>query len=152
MRSTIISLAACIGFALAAYADEVDSQAPVAEDAKPDAVVTLSGGSVAAGIGYTWGRGELAYQDRTYQFSIKGLSIVDVGASNYTATGNVYNLKKLADFSGNYTAVGAGFTIAGGGTGVYLRNDHGVVVKVRGKDVGLKFKLSAEGVRVALKE
>jgi hypothetical protein len=100
----------------------------------PDATLTLKGGSIAAGIGYTWGDGELEYRDSSRRFSIKGVSVVDVGAS---------------DFSGNYVAAGAGLAIAGGGTAVYLKNEHGVIVKLIATDVGLKFTLSAEGVNVA---
>ena len=151
MRSMILSLAACTLLCTAVYAGEASSSAPVADDAQPDGTVTLKGGSVAAGIGFTWGHGELKYQDASHDFTIKGVSLVDVGATGYTASGHVYNLKQLSDFSGDYFAAGAGIAIAGGGTAVYLKNDHGVVIKLIATDVGLKFKLSGEGVHVALK-
>jgi hypothetical protein len=152
MRRMMVSLAACTLLSAVAYADDSGSSAPVAEDARPDAMLTLKGGSVAAGIGYTWGHGDLEYHNSSRSFSIKGVSIVDVGATNFSASGQVYNLKKLADFSGNYVAAGAGITIAGGGTALYLKNEHGVVVKLITTDVGLKFTLSADGVHVALKK
>ena len=151
MRAMFVSLVACTLVGAAAFAGGTESQAPVADDAQPDAEVTLQGGSVAAGVGFTWGHGELKYRNATHPFSIKGVSIVDVGATDFSAKGIVYNLQNVADFSGNYLAVGAGITIAGGGTAVYLKNEHGVVVKLIGTDVGLKFKLSADGVHVALK-
>jgi hypothetical protein len=151
MRNMIISLAACTLLSAAVYASEADSSAPVADSATPDGTVALKGGSVAAGIGYTWGHGELKYRDAPYQFSIKGVSIVDVGVTDYTATGSVYNLRDLSDFAGNYVAAGAGITVAGGGTAVYLKNEHGVVIKLVSTDVGLKFNLSANGVHIALK-
>lgn len=87
----------------------------------------------------------------TYQFSITGVSIVDVGATNYTAAGSVYNLKDLSDFAGNYVAAGAGITVAGAGTAVYLKNEHSVIINLISTDVGLKFTLSADGVHIALK-
>jgi hypothetical protein len=148
----IVSLAACTLLSAAAYADDSDSSAPVAEDAQPDATLALKGGSVAAGIGYTWGHGELEYHNSSQRFSIKGVSIVDVEATNFSASGYVYNLSKLQDFSGNYAAAGAGITVAGGGTALYLKNEHGVIVKLISTDVGLKFTLSAEGVHVALQK
>lgn len=151
MRNIIVSLAACTLFCAASYASESNSSTPVAENATPDGTVTLKGGSVAAGIGYTWGNGELKYRDASHQFTIKGVSIVDVGATNYTATGSVYNLRHLSDFAGNYVAAGAGITVAGGGTAVYLKNEHGVIIKLISTDVGLKFTLSADGVHIALK-
>ena len=152
MRSTMISLVAGTLLCTAAYAGEAESSAPVANEAQADATVTLRGGSVAAGIGYTWGHGELTFGDSSRPFSIKGVSIVDVGATDYTAKGNVYNLKSVSDFSGNYVAAGAGITLAGGGTALYLKNEHGVVIKLISTDVGLKFKLSADGVHVALSD
>jgi len=149
MRNTILSLAAGALLWSAAYAD--NSAAPVADDAKPDATLTLQGGSVAVGIGYTWGHGELSYGESSHKVSISGISVVDVGATDFSAAGTVYHLNKLSDFAGNYTAAGAGVTIAGGGTAVYLKNDHGVVIKLVATDIGLKFKLSAEGVHIELK-
>lgn len=150
MRSTTVSLVACTLLYAAAYAGGAEPSSPVANEAQVDATLTLKGGSVAAGIGYTWGHGELTYGGSSRPFSIKGVSIVDVGATDYTAKGNVYNLKSIADFSGNYVAAGAGITVAGGGTAVYLKNEHGVVIKLIATEIGLKFKLSADGVHVAL--
>jgi hypothetical protein len=150
MRSMLVSLAACAVLSVAAYAGAADKSAPVADDATPDGSVSLKGGSVAVGVGYTWGHGELTYRDGAHQFSIKGVSVVDVGATNFSAAGSVYNLKQLADFAGNYAAAGAGITLAGGGTAVYMKNEHGVVIKLTAADVGLKFKLSADGVHVSL--
>lgn len=151
MRNTIVSLVAAVVLYTAAYAGDAET-APVANEAQPDATVTLKGGSVAAGVGYTWGHGELRYGDSTRPFSIKGVSIVDVGATDFTAKGNVYHLKNISEFSGNYAAAGAGITLAGGGTALYLKNEHGVVIKLISTDVGLKFKLSADGVRVSLSD
>ena len=151
MRSMMVSLVACSLLCAAAYAGDTNSSAPVADDASPDATLALKGGSVAVGIGYTWGHGELNYNDGSYKFTIKGVSIVDVGATDYTASGHVYRLKQLSDFAGNYVAAGASFAVAGGGTAQYLKNEHGVIIKLVATDVGLKFSLAAEGVHIALK-
>jgi hypothetical protein len=150
MRGMIL-LIPCLSLWTAAYAGNSDSTSPVPDNAQPDATVTLSGGSVAAGIGYTWGHGELKASDQSKKFSIKGISVVDVGASGFDANGNVYNLKTLADFSGTYVAAGAGVAVINGVTAVYLRNEHGVVIKLIANTTGLKFNLSADGVRIALK-
>ena len=151
MRNMMALLSACTVLCGAAYAADSDSSAPVGDSVTPDGTVSLKGGSVAVGIGYTWGHGELNYGKGSHDFSIKGISVVDVGATNFTAAGNVYHLTKLSDFSGNYVAAGAGVTVAGGGTAVYLKNEHGVVIKLVATDVGLKFTLSADGVHVNLK-
>jgi hypothetical protein len=150
MRSTIW-LPLCFSLWAVAFADTAESTGPVPDDAKPDGTLTLSGGSVAAGIGYTWGHGELTTAGRSQSFAIKGISVVDVGATGFDASGNVYNLKSLADFSGTYVAAGAGVAVVNGVTVEYLRNEHGVVIKLIAKDKGLKFNLSADGVRIPLK-
>jgi hypothetical protein len=123
-----------------------------AQEETPDGTVKLSTGSVAAGIGFSWGGGVLTYQGKEYPFSVSGLSVADVGISQAEASGSVYHLKNLADFNGNYTGVGAGATIAGGGGGMALKNQNGVVLNLVGTTKGLKFKLSVDGVKLTLKQ
>lgn len=124
----------------------------LAQEKMPDATLRLSTGSVALGIGYTWGGGTLTYQGKEYPFSIDGLSVVDVGISKAEANGTVYNLKRLEDFNGTYTGVTAGATVAGGGGAATVRNQNGVVIDLLGTTVGLKFKLSVDGVKMTLKK
>ena len=124
----------------------------LAQEKKPDATLHLTTGSVAVGIGYTWGKGVLTYQGKEYPFSIDGLSVVDVGISKAEANGRVYNLTKLEDFNGNYAGVTAGATVAGGGGATTVRNQNGVVIDLLGTTVGLKFKLSVDGVKMTLKK
>ena len=127
-----------------------DSSHDTVTGAQPDGTVDLTGGSVAAGIGFSWGHGTLNYGGQSHSFKISGLSIVDVGATNISAAGQVYNLKNLADFNGNYVAMTAGMTVAGGGSAAYLKNEHGVVIKLHSTEAGLRFNLSAEGIKVTL--
>jgi hypothetical protein len=118
----------------------------------PDATVDLTGGSVAAGMGYAWGHGSLIFRGKKRTFKLSGLPVVDVGASHLTGSGVVYNLKDLSDFSGIYTATTAGITIAGGGSAAVLRNEHGVVIKLISQTQGLRANLSAKGgIAVKLK-
>jgi hypothetical protein len=122
-----------------------------AEDT-PDATLKLSGGSVAVGVGYTWGGGTLTYKGKTYPVELSGLSIADVGASKIEASGSVYHLNKLADFDGNYTAATAGMTIAGGGSATAMQNQNGVVINIVSTTQGLKFALAASGVSMKIKK
>jgi hypothetical protein len=48
-------------------------------------------------------------------------------------------------------AAGAGVAIVNGVTAVYLRNEHDVVIKLIANTKGLKFNLSADGVRITLR-
>lgn len=158
MRTSMVSVVASALLLSGALVDAQDATTPATSDETPDAVTgtaadgtfSLSGGTVAAGIGYSWGHGELNFGGQSHAFKISGLSIVDVGAANISASGRVYNLKNLSDFNGNYVAVTAGMTVAGGGSAAYLKNEHGVVIKLHSSDVGLRFALSADGMKVKL--
>jgi uncharacterized protein YjeT (DUF2065 family) len=118
--------------------------------AAPDGQLRLTGGAVAAGIGYVWGSGRLDFGG-AHTVKISGLSIIDVGAAKIDAHGSVYNLKKLSDFNGTYTSFAAGATIAGGGGVAYLRNQNGVVIRLGSATEGLRFNLSASGVTLRVK-
>ncbi len=132
------------------FADS-DASISTSKQAAADGSVQWSGGAVAAGIGYTWGDGSLAFRGEKHDFTVSGVSIVDVGATSMSVSGDVYHLNNLSDFSGNYFALSAGGTLAGGGSVVYLQNEHGVVIKVSATEVGLRFSLAAGGLSVALK-
>ena len=117
-----------------------------ADNAAPDGALSLSGGAIAAGIGFVWGSGSLTFQGAPHPVKVTGLSVVDVGAAKIDASGSVYHLKALKDFNGTYTAFAAGATVAGGGGAAYLKNQNGVVIKLNSTSTGLRFNLSASGV------
>jgi hypothetical protein len=123
--------------------------AAAAEQA-PDATIELSGGAVAAGIGYSWGKGILDYQGKQYKLKVSGLSIADVGASEYTASGSVYNLHNVRDIEGTYTAAEAGATVAGGASATAMQNAKGVIIRMTATRQGLQFTLAAKGVTIKL--
>src|SRR5262249_50721384 len=116
----------------------------------PDATLALSGGSVAVGIGFSWGKGTLTYQGKTYPVKVEGLSVGEVGVDRATAVGNVFNLKKLDAFSGNYAAAGAGGTLGGGAGISTMRNQKGGVIELKSTTQGASLKLAAEGLRLTL--
>jgi hypothetical protein len=138
-----IALAFCVSYSLV----EVHSAAP---RNVPTATIELSGGSVAAGVGYTWGSGTLIFEGKKYPIKVDGISIVHVGVSEYTASGTVYNLEKLHDINGVYTAVSAGAAIAGGASATAMKNSHGVLIQMVSTHAGLNFSLGPKGVRITL--
>ena len=140
LRMIALAFALMAVFAVAALAQE-----------KPDATLTFSGGSVSVGIGYSWGSGVLTYQGKDYPFSVDGLSVGVVGGSSVTATGDVYNLKKLQDFNGNYTAATAQGTLGGGAGATAMQNQASVVIKLVSTTQGIEFKLASSGVKITLK-
>lgn len=117
-----------------------------------DATIRFSGGSVAAGIGWSWGKGTLTYKGKDYPVSVKGLSLGKLGITGVTATGEVVNLKKLQDFDGNYTGVGAGITLAGGRSAVTIKNQNGVRVRVISTTRGADLTVGMGGVDLRIKK
>ena len=115
----------------------------------PDATVEFSGGSVAAGIGYTWGTGMLTYQGRLFRLQVSGLSIADIGISSYTASGDVYNLPKPSDIVGKYAAVTTGVTVGSGLSGTSMQNEHGVVIRMTQTRAGLSLTIAPGGVTIS---
>jgi len=130
----------------------VFSSSSFAKPSKIDGTINLNVGSVAAGIGWSWGGGVMTYEGVEHNFDISGLSLADVGISKFSAAGIVYNLKQLKDFEGTYHGVKAGVTIAGGKGAIALKNEHGVVLELNGSGQGLKFAVGTQGVTIKLKD
>jgi len=119
---------------------------------KPAATLRLSGDSVAAGVGVSWGEGTLVYKGKEYPVSVEGLSVGSVGITSATASGKVYQLKDIKEFDGNYTAFSAGATAAGGGSVTTMRNQNGGTVELVSTTQGVKLTLGPSGVRMKINE
>lgn len=126
--------------------------APALAKDTPSATMDLKGGAVAVGVGYSWGGGTLHFKGVDYPLKVGGLSVVDIGASKYTATGTVYHLTKVTDIEGIYAAVTAGATVGGGGSVQSMKNDKGVVINLKSSRAGLQFTLAPKGVEISLKK
>ena len=144
-----------VGFAFAGVvviAGLLATTAFAAEGRKADATVTLSEGSVAAGIGWSWGRGTLHYQGKDYKFKVEGLTVGEVGMTKAEATGNVYDLKSLEDFNGVYGAAGAGIAVQEGKGATALINTKKVQLVLTSKTKGATIKVAAEGLKLTLEK
>ncbi len=143
MKRTLMAglTAACLALPLAASA----------QTGVPSGTVDFSGGSIAAGVGFSWGEGTLTFQGKTYPFKIDGFNVGDVGVSHIDARGQVYNLTKIGDFDGTYAAAGIGATVAGGGSVMTMQNGHGVVMQIYSTTAGLRLNLGPSGITVTLK-
>src|SRR5690242_3334812 len=120
----------------------------------PAGLVTLQLKSVALGVGASWGEGFLNFQGKTYPFSISGLSLADIGMSNFTGAGKVYDLRSPGDLSGTYGTVQSTFAIAGGNTAMSMKNQNGVtivVLKNDGQESGTQLSLGPGGMKINLK-
>ena len=123
----------------------------LAAEPPPSGTVKITSKAIAIGVGVTWGDGQLTYQGKTVPFSVNGLSVVDLGITDITSSGEVFNLNKLSDFSGNYAAGEAGAAIAGGPTDTIMKNENGVVIRLHGTQKGARLTLAAQGVSLKLK-
>jgi hypothetical protein len=123
----------------------------IAAEPAPSGTVKLTSKAVAIGVGVTWGDGTLSFDGKNYPFSVEGLSVVDLGVSNITSSGEVFNLKRVSDFSGNYAAGEAGIAVAGGPTDTIMKNENGVVLRLHGTQQGARLTLAAQGVKLTIK-
>lgn len=124
--------------------------APEPITAPPPPFVELQSKSVGAGIGLSWGQGTLLFEGEQHPFSVKGLGLGDVGIASLVGSGHVKNLNSVADFAGNYVAVGAGAAAGVGASVVSMRNQNGVVINLNAELKGLALNLGPEGFHVNL--
>jgi hypothetical protein len=68
------------------------------------------------------------------------------------ASGKVFNLKRLSDFNGNYAAVDAGLTAAGGAGVAAMKNQNGVTVELVSTTRGVEISLGGAGVDMKIKK
>jgi hypothetical protein len=117
----------------------------------PDATIEFSGGSVAFIGKAQWGSGTLTFHGKRYPIRVGGLGIGSIGASHYSATGEVFNLKTVKDIEGVYGVASASAT-AGAGAGVLtMSNGAGVRIEARARSAGLQLTAAASGVNIQLK-
>jgi hypothetical protein len=103
-------------------------------------------------LGVSGGSGTLSLGGRNYPLSIGGVSLgATIGASKAELIGQAFNINRPSDIEGTYTEVQAGLAIAGGAKEAQLKNSKGVVLKIRGRQVGLEFSLDLGGMQVSLK-
>ena len=117
--------------------------------AKILATVTIKSTSVALGVGYEWGQGELSmYDGSIYTFDVQGISMLDVGISLLEAKGNAYRVIEPKDIEGKYWAAGIGISYGNGTSAVTMKNKNDVIMYLTSTQKGMKLKLSAEGIKI----
>ena len=142
----VLACLAAIAVLQVAVADEPPP--PATSDAPPDATLQLKGGTFALGVGLVWAKGTLTYQGADHNFIVSGVSIGALGGAKITASGPVSHMASLSDFEGSYVAWGMGATVGSGGSVVYMKNEHGVLIKLTSHASGLRFHVSGNGVKV----
>jgi len=149
MRSRAPVRLALVAAALFALGGVVQAKETAPE---PDATIKLVSKSVAAGVGVSWGSGEIRFKGETHALDVDGLTVGSVGANSITAVGEVYHLTKLDDLDGRYTAVTGDVTLGGGSGGLFMRNQNGVEIHMSATTQGVSLTAGVSGVKVALKK
>ena len=97
----------------------------------------------------------LTYKGKDYFFTFQASGLLrDVkgGVIPADLSGQVFNLKELEDFNGNYKIVEPTESVGSGGTLTTIKNQNGVVVNMITATGGPKFTLGPDGMTVQLKK
>ena len=116
----------------------------------PSATVKIQEWSAAYYAQAESGKGTLYYNGRSHHFTISGLGAGGMGGQKISATGKVYNLNNLSNFSGTYHGVSRGLTLIEGKMHAKLTNQNGVVMYLAGETEGLASSLGAQAFEVNL--
>jgi len=135
--STILLIAGCASM----------TQAP---STPPSATVRITEWSAAYYASAAAGKGTLYYNGQRHHFTISGLGVGGAGGQKTSATGKVYNLNKLSDFSGTYRGISSGLTLIEGKMHAKLTNGNGVVMYLAGETEGLASSMGAQAFEVNL--
>jgi len=101
-------------------------------------------------VGAGGGTGTLTFKGRSYPLRFGGIGVGTLGVAGVELVGRASNLRSAADIAGSYTAVGAGFALVGGAKVARLQNASGVVLELRGVQIGLDLSLNLSGMTIAV--
>jgi hypothetical protein len=139
-RSIGPAFAVAATFALAACAIAPTS-VPTAESIrglKTSGAVVMNQALIS---GTAFGTGVLTFQGQSYPFTILGTLIGPGAIAGLQASGAVYNLTDLSQFSGTYLQGTSGLAVAASITPlpgeIWLKNNHGVIMRLQGEQTGL---------------
>src|SRR5215475_16034539 len=116
----------------------------------PSATVRIREWSAAYYGSAATGKGTLYYHGRSHHFTISGAGVGGMGGQKISATGKVYNLNNLSDFSGTYRGVSRGLTLIEGKMHAKLTNGNGVVMYLAGETEGVASSMGVQAFEVNL--
>jgi hypothetical protein len=102
-------------------------------------------------FGVTGGSGTLTFRGQQFPLSVGGIragALIGISAADLVGTAS--NLHAPGDIAGIYSAIGAGLSVAGGRTAAQLSNANGVVLRLRGRQVGFSFSIDLAGMSISL--
>lgn len=103
-------------------------------------------------VGAQGGSGILSFRDQIHALNIGGVSAgLTFGGSMTDLVGTVRNLRSPYDINGVYTAIGAGIAVGGGARAIQMQNANGVVLVLKGEQIGLQADLDLSGMSISIK-
>ena len=102
-------------------------------------------------VGAGGGNGTLVCHGRAYGLTVGGIGLGSLGVAAADLVGTASNVRNPANVAGTYGAAGAGVTFIGGGQVATLQNEKGVVLQVRGGQVGFQVSLGLGGMTIGLR-
>ena len=125
------------------------STAQADEELVKSGTLTLTGWKIAFIGSAGQSKGDFTYKGKKKAFKMTGLGIGGVGISTSSATGVVYNMKTLDDFTGSYTSARSGITLGDDefikDRMLWLSNEKGVSIKLTTDKAGIELNLGADG-------
>ena len=110
--------------------------------------------TIGAGLDVVWegiGGGTLHFQGKSYKFKTDGLKLGGFGVNHVKLTGDVYDLKNIADFAGAYGVAEAGATLGNASKGDFvMKNDKGVILHLKSAAQGIALDLGVEGLKITM--
>ena len=116
----------------------------------PSATVRIREWSAAYYASAEAGKGILNYHGQRHHFTISGAGAGGMGGQKVSATGTVYNLNNLSQFSGTYRGISRGLTLIEGKMHAKLTNGNGVVMYLAGETEGVASSMGAQAFEVNL--
>jgi hypothetical protein len=124
-------------------------------DPNPDASIEIEQVRVGVlAVGASVGGGRLHFRGEEHRFSVRGIEFGSLGVTTLSARGEVFGLRRLADFAGRYTEQVAPRQRVEGQTGPetrWLRNAAGVELRLRTERAGGQLRFNEAGVTIELR-
>jgi hypothetical protein len=102
-------------------------------------------------VGIGGGSGTLTFKGKDYPLRVEGVSVGTIGVAGVDLVGTATNMQTASDITGVYSAASASLAVAGGGKVATVKNSKGVVLQLRGKEVGFEASLSLSGLKISLR-
>ena len=103
-------------------------------------------------FGVSGGSGVLTFRGHQFPLTIGGISAgATIGASGTDLVGTASHMHNPGDIEGIYSALGAGMSVAGGRSAAQLSNARGVILRLRGRQVGFMFSLDLSGMNISIR-